>query len=247
MNISLAAEPLFQIGHFDITNSYFIGLLVFAFLVVVALAARRHLEPVPKGLQNFVEMVFEGLLDFMTGITPTRADAVRFFPLVTTIFIFVLLANWTGLLPGMGTIGINAVHHGDEVFVPFIRAPSADLNLTLAIAISSVLATQVFGIATLGVFRYGSKFFNFSNPIMFFVGLLELVSEGAKVVSFAFRLFGNIFAGEVLLLVVGFLVPWIVPLPFLVLEIFVGLMQALVFATLTLVFLVMATQEHAEH
>ncbi|MCK4525128.1 MAG: F0F1 ATP synthase subunit A, partial [Candidatus Andersenbacteria bacterium] len=121
---------------------------------------------------------------------------------------------------------------------------NSDLNTTLALAIVSVLATQIFGIIALGVFKYGKKFINFSSPITFFVGILELVSEVAKMVSFSFRLFGNVFAGEVLLVVIMTLAPFIAPLPFFGLELFVGFVQALVFAMLTLVFLKMAVTAH---
>lgn len=137
--------------------------------------------------------------------------------------------------------------HGEEkkVFVPLFRAATADINTTIALAIVSVLAAQFYGIQFLGL-SYFKKFFNFSSPIFTYVGLLELVSEFAKIISFAFRLFGNIFAGEVLLAVIAFLVPVIAPMPFIGLEIFVGLVQALVFSILTLVFINMATTSH-EH
>ena len=127
-----------------------------------------------------------------------------------------------------------------------MRSPSSDLNFTLAIAISAVIGIQVFSITSIGLIKYIKRFINFSGPINFFVGILELVSEAAKIVSFSFRLFGNIFAGEVLLIVMYFLAPYIIPLPFMILEIFVGFIQALVFSMLTLVFLKIGTAE-TEH
>ncbi|HEX7018140.1 MAG TPA: F0F1 ATP synthase subunit A, partial [Patescibacteria group bacterium] len=133
-----------------------------------------------------------------------------------------------------------------QVFVPLLRAGTADLNTTLALALISVFMTQIIGFQY-QQFGYFTKFFNFSSPIMFFVGILELVSEFAKIISFAFRLFGNIFAGEVLLAVISFLVPLLVPMPFYGLEVFVGFIQALVFAMLSLVFFNMATQGHEAH
>ena len=247
MNISLAAEPLFIFGNFVVTNTLLMSWLIVIFLVVIALVLKSRLTVVPRGLQNVTEMIFEGAINFMASVTQSREKALRFFPLVMTIFIFVILSNWLEIVPGLGSVGIYEIHEGRPVLVPFIRSASADLNFTLAIAISSVLGTQIFGIAALGFFKYAKKFINFSNPLLFFVGLLELISEIAKMVSFSFRLFGNIFAGEVLLLVVGFLVPYLVPLPFLFLEIFVGFIQALVFAMLTLVFLLMAVSEHEAH
>lgn len=137
--------------------------------------------------------------------------------------------------------------HEEEVrFVPYLRAGTADLNTTLALALISVLMTQVFGVQYLSL-GYFKKFFNFSDPIMFFVGILELISEFGKILSFAFRLFGNIFAGEVLLAVIGFLAALIVPMPFYGLEIFVGFIQALVFALLSTVFFNIATLGHDDH
>ena len=170
----------------------------------------------------------------------------QIFPLVATIFLFVIISNWMGLLPGFGSIGIWETHEGHEVFVPLLRSTFADINMTFALALISVTATQVFGFAMLGFKGYGGKFFinPFSDPIGCFVGILELFSEFSKMISFSFRLFGNVFAGEVLLLVISFLVPYIAPLPFYGLEIFVGFIQALVFSFLTLVFLNLATTSH---
>lgn len=133
-------------------------------------------------------------------------------------------------------------HYG-PVMTPIFRPGTADLNTTIALGIISVILTQAYGLIFNKIAYFG-KFLNFSSPIMFFVGILELVSEFAKIISFAFRLFGNIFAGEVLLVVISFLVPLIVPMPFYGLEIFVGFIQALVFAMLSLVFFNMATQSH---
>jgi F-type H+-transporting ATPase subunit a len=129
--------------------------------------------------------------------------------------------------------------------VPLLRGANADLNTTLALAVIAVIAIQVLGVSAIGAIKYAKKFFNFSNPINAFVGFLELISEFSKLISFSFRLFGNIFAGEVLLMVIAFLVPYIAPLPFFFLELFVGIVQALVFMMLTLVFIKGATM--SEH
>ena len=260
MNISLAAEPIFHIGSFPVTNTLMVAWVIVLFLILVVFLTRRKLREVPRGLQNVVETVIEGALNFMETITGDRKQAKKFFPIVFTIFIFVILSNWIEIVPGLGTIGLWEEHGGEKILIPFIRSSSADLNLTLAIAIFSVLSTQIFGIAALGFSKYGGKFLpfkglfkikygflpapSFNGFIAFFAGFLELIAEVAKFVSFSSRLFGNIFAGEVLLLVVSFLVPYIVPLPFLFLEIFVGFVQALVFAMLTLVFLKMAVTGH---
>ncbi len=131
------------------------------------------------------------------------------------------------------------------LLIPFLRGSSTDLNLTLAIALVAMGAVQFFGISSLGFLGYAGKFINFKEgPVGFFVGVLELFAEVARIISFTFRLFGNMFAGEILLIVMGFLLPLIGILPFLGLELFVGVIQAFIFATLTLVFSVMAVQSH---
>ncbi len=243
MNISIAAESIFHIFGFPVTNSLFAAWLVMGFLVAFSLAATRKIADVPRGIQNLLESVMEALLKLIDSVTNDRKQSLQFFPLIATIFLFVLIGNWLGLLPGVGSIGFEEVHEGKKILVPFLRSPAADLNFTLALAIISVVIVQVVGIASIGFFKYASKFINFSSPLNFFVGVLELISEVAKLISFSFRLFGNIFAGEVLLAVMFFLVPYLIPLPFLMLEVFVGLVQALVFSMLTLVFLKMATME----
>ena len=212
-------------------------------LVILGLTLKKKLALVPQTGQGIVEAGLEGLLDLMDSVLGDRHKSERYLPLVGTIFIMVMTANWLGLLPGVGSIGIQ----GEHEFTPFFRAPSADLNFTLAIAIISVVATHILAFKELGAKAHLTKFFNFSNPILFFVGILELVSEFAKIVSFSFRLFGNVFAGEVLLIIIGFLAPYVAPVPFLFLEIFVGFVQAFVFAMLTLVFVAIATTSHDEH
>ncbi|MDP1620246.1 MAG: F0F1 ATP synthase subunit A [Candidatus Moranbacteria bacterium] len=250
MEISLAPEIIFHIGSFPVTNSLLMTLILSAIIILTSLNLRNKLKLVPKGFQNIFEYVMEAFLDLIDSVTQNREQTRKFFPLVVTIFLFVILSNWIELVPGLGTIGINETHHGKTILVPFIRSASADLNMTLAIALISVFTIQFMGIAAIGAARYAGKFF--VNPLRkpyfigTFVGILELISEVAKIISFSFRLFGNIFAGEVLLIVMLNLVPYFVPLPFLFLELFVGFVQALVFAMLTLVFLKMAVTAH-EH
>ncbi|MDP3245091.1 MAG: F0F1 ATP synthase subunit A [bacterium] len=251
MNISLAAEPIFHIGSFVVTNTLLMAWAIIIFLIVIAVLTKKQLAEVPRGLQNVVETVFEFLLGFIDSVTGNRKQSLKFFPVVVTIFIFVLFSNLIEIAPGLGTIGLKEIEEGHQIIVPFIRSSSADLNVTLAIALFSVISTQIMGIAALGFFKYAGKFIvpPWKQPYIVgtFVGFLELIAEVAKIVSFSFRLFGNIFAGEVLLTVVSFLVPYIVPLPFLFLEIFVGFIQAVVFSMLTLVFLKMAVTSHEAH
>lgn len=235
MHISLAAEKIFTVFEIPVTNTLLMSWIAMAVLILTSLFATRKLRLIPKGIQNFAEAVIELILNFITQITGDREQAEKFFPLVTTIFVFILFSNWLGIVPGVGTI---------ELFeVPLLRSANSDLNMTLALAIVSVVATQLFGIVTIGFFRHLGKYVSFKNPGLTFAGILEAIAEAVKVLSFSFRLFGNIFAGEVLLVVVGVLIPFLAPLPFMLLELFVGFIQALIFAMLTLVFLTIAVSE----
>jgi F-type H+-transporting ATPase subunit a len=242
--ISLAAPKIAHIGSFGISNSMLLGWIATAVIAVCAIVVGRKNSLIPQGFRNFIEMVVEYLYKTVNEVIGDEKKTKKYLPLLATIFIFVVINNWMGLLPGIGSIGINELKEGEHVLVPIFRGANADLNTTLALAIVAVISVQVFGVAAVGTAKYAKKFFNFSNPINFFVGGLELISEFSKMISFSFRLFGNIFAGEILLMVIAYLVPVIVPLPFFVLEIFVGLIQGLVFMMLTLVFIKGATAAH---
>lgn len=246
MEISLAAEKIGYLGSFPLTNSVLTSWIGVAIIILVIIVGSRFLKPVPRNrLQNFVEWIVESFYNLVQGVTENRQMTQYFLPLIATFFLFIVANNWLGILPGIGSIGFHELHEGKDVFVPLFRSANADLNTTLALAIMSVVATQIIGMKEIGFFRYWKKFFNFKNPIMFAIGLLELVSEFSKMISFSFRLFGNIFAGEVLLVVITALVPYIAPLPFYGLELFVGFIQALVFAMLSLVFFKVATLHEA--
>ena len=269
--IALPAEPVFTLPAlgFAVTNTLLATWLTMFILIVGSILVTRNLKMVPAGLQNLVEWGLGVLLGLTESVAGERGR--KFFPLVATIFIFLLISNWTGLLPGFASVGtIHEAHHGGyqvaqvsllgvnvnllqahevgehetgwTVF-SFLRSAATDLNTPLALAIISVVVTQVVGVQALGL-RYFNKFISFKDVMGLIVGPLELVSELGKIISFTFRLFGNIFAGEVLLAVLAFLVPYLVSVPFMGLELFVGLMQAFVFAMLTLVFMSMATMGH---
>jgi len=241
MNISLAAE---HIAGTALTNAIITGLAGSLLILALFLFLARNPKTLPTKKQNFVEWIVELLLNLATSITGDNQKALKFLPLVATFFIFIIINNWLGLLPGVGSIGFHEVHNNKDVFVPLFRSTNADLNTTLALALVSVGATQYFGASHLHL-SYFKKFINFSSPITFFMGILEIISEIAKVISFSFRLFGNVFAGEVLLAVITGLAPFIAPAPFYGLELFVGFIQALVFSMLSLVFFHVATQHHA--
>lgn len=236
--ISLKAQELFVVGGLPVTNGLFLTFIVSAGLVVGSFLFASRITLVPGKLQGALEMGMEWLLDLMQSTLGSVKKAEQYFPLIATIFIFILCSNLLGIFPGVGS-----VHWGH---VPLFRSPAADLNFTLAFAIISVLMANILGAGAVGTFTHLKKYLDFSNPIKLFIGLLEIVSEFAKIISLSFRLFGNVFAGEVLLTIVAFLAPYFVPLPFLFLELFVGLIQAFLFAMLTLVSISLHTAAH-EH
>lgn len=292
-HVSVAAEPVFYIGaegvgmghghegDFIINNSMIMAVIVVLFLIIFSWFTTRNMQLIPRGLQNFMEMVVDGLYNTFGAVD--RRYIARFWPMVGTIFFYVLLSNWLALLPGVLSIGYYEGHNGEArivpnllawtssevvsdvaaapvaaeegkpLLIPFLRSPSADLNNTFMLALVAVGFVQFWGIRELGG-TYFTKFLplgEFKRGIAagllgLFVGLVELISEIARIISFAFRLFGNIFAGEVILLVMAFLLP-VLQLPFMGLELFIGFIQAFVFAILTMVFASLATQAHGDH
>ena len=250
--ISIGPEVLTTIAGFPITNTILVTVVLFVLILIIAISVKRnvHLNKPAKGLAGVVEAGMELFIDFIDSITNDHAKTIRIFPIVATIFFVVLFSNLVELVPGLGSIGIWEHEAEGMVLIPFIRSMSADLNFTFVVAIFAMVSVQVMGMRFLKVGPYLGKFFvaPWKKPYFIgtFVGLLEFMSEFSKTLSFAFRLFGNIFAGEVLLAVMGYLSPFLAPLPFLFLELFVGFVQALVFSTLTIVFLSMATTGH-EH
>lgn len=244
LQISLKAENIFYLGNWPVTNAVLLAFVVLVVLSALAYALRRRLSMVPGMMQNLFEMIIEGALGLMDSVFGDRRTSEKYLPLVFTIFLFVLFSNWAGLIPGVGSILIG---HGADA-VPLLRSPASDLNFTLALALIAVTLVNVIGVSVIGLKGRLSVFFNFKGPIDFFIGILELVSEFAKIISFSFRLFGNVFAGEVLLAIMAFLVPYLIPLPFMFLEVFVGFIQAFIFGMLTLVFVSMAIVSHdTEH
>jgi F-type H+-transporting ATPase subunit a len=246
MEISIAAETVTHILGIPVTNSLLASVLTTIVLVTISYFTTKNLKEVPSGIQNILEYAVESLYNMVYDVTRDKERAYKFFPYIATIFLFVIVSNWMGLLPGFATVGYYEQAEGTRTFVSFFRSANSDLNSTLALAIVSVISIQIMGISILGFIKYGKKFINLSSPIAFFIGILEMVSEVARMVSFSFRLFGNIFAGEVLLTVIMTIAPFVAPLPFFALELFVGFIQALVFAMLLLVFMNTAvmSEEH---
>ena len=244
-HIEIGAEKLFSVLGFPVTNALVTSWIVVALLLFVSWRMSRGLAAVPQMLQNLLEFFVDGFVAMSEGILGSRAAAEKYFPLIATSFLFILTSNWLGIFPGVGSVGFYEMQDGARKFVPFFRSAASDINTTLALATITVFLIHMFAVGAIGIRAHIGKFFTFKGPIEFFVGILELVSEFAKIISFSFRLFGNIFAGEVLLIIIGFLAPFGAPIPFLMLEIFVVFVQALVFAMLTTVFISIAVADHA--
>lgn len=244
IHIALAPETIAHIGGVPITNSILTTWLLMAVVLILGLILRSNLKLVPGKVQSIFESLTEYLYDLTKSAIPDKAVAERVFPLIFTFFVFILISNWFGLLPGVGSIGLREVEDGSAKIVPIFRAPTSDLMTTFALATVSVFITHYLGIKASGILKYLKRFFNLKSPLDLFVGVLEFISEFSKWITFTFRLFGNIFAGEVLISVMTFLLPVFIPIPFYGLEIFVGFIQAFVFAILTIVFVAMAVEQH---
>lgn len=235
---SFAPEVIFHVARLPITNTILHTLLVDGLLVGGTFYLNKKLTLIPNNLfQNAMESIIETFYNLTESVASHAGSKI--FPYFMSFFLFILLANWSSLVPGFGTIGIR--EHG--ILIPFLRGTTSDLNTTLGLALISAVATHMLSIQTIGIKAYFSRYFSL-NPLNLFIGILEIVSEITKVVSLSFRLFGNIFAGEVVLLTVSSIFAFVIPLPFLLLEVIVGLVQALVFSMLTMVFMAILTTSH---
>ena len=260
----LPASVVFHIFGFPITNSIIATWVTMVFLVSFSFVATRKMTLVPGRRQSLLEFIVEALLNFCRSVAGEK-NGRRFFPIVATIFLFVVFNAWLSLLPGYGSILV----HTEEGEVHLLRGANTDINTPLAVAFISFFFVEIIGFSTLGI-GYGKKFVNLSGVVQSgrllfqgnikaalsslvfgiinaFVGIIELVSELIRIVSLTIRLFGNMTAGEILLMVAGFLMPWLFSLPFYGLELLVGFVQALIFSALTLIFLTMAVAGHGEH
>lgn len=243
IHIALAAERLFSVWGVPVTNTAVTSVAIAALLIAVAFVFGRSLRMVPGKLQSTVEMAFEYVFGYVEQTLGSHELAKRYFPLIATIFLFILVANTLHFFPFVGhAIGFeDPATHG---LAPLLRAPNTDLNTPLALAIIAFFVVELSGILTLGVLKYGQKFVNFKTGLMgFTIGLLEIIGNLARLVSLSFRLFGAIFAGEVLLLVIAVFVPYFLPVPLMAFELFIGLLQAAIFAILTLAYIKLAIEE----
>ena len=275
IEIKIQPDVIFYIGPLPVTNTLLCTWISIIVLVALFYAGTRRRDMIPRGMQNFMEWVVELLLGLVEGVSG-KEKGKKFFPLVATFFVFILVSNLLDIFPGVDTVGsidITAIQQahitskpvlgfllfGDlsNKLVPWIRPATSDLNLNFAMALIAVITAQAFGFYTLGPLHHLGKYFNvttffrslvkldfqgmFQGVIEFFVGLIEIISELARVISLAFRLFGNIFAGSAVLAVFAFILPFFADIIFIPLELFVAFVQALVFALLTLVYLEIAT------
>lgn len=265
-HIAVPVDILFSIGGFPVTNTLLVAVLTILLILLLFWLAIRDPKLIPGKLQNLVEWTTELLLNLCEEVAG-KENGRRFFPWVASIFLIVLFANWWEVIPGVETIGtvdrslpgcanvqasagVFLFGNTSNCIVPWLRPTSTDLNFTLALAVVSVVMTQWYGIRSLGVGQHILKYLNFREGVLgVAIGLLEFVLEMIRVVSFSFRLFGNLFAGDTLLLVMAYLIPIVAPIPFYFLEVFVGFIQAFVFAMLTLVFMTLSVtpHEHATH
>ena len=265
LNIVISAEVLFEVGPFVVTNSILATWIVMAILTILAWFIRRRMVecPTPHSVQNIVQTIFEGLLDYLERFAGPLVR--KYYSIAASFFISILAMNLFSLFPGFGSIGLWRGEGEAREFIPLLRGATADLNTTVALAFLSVLSAQVFGIYIQGPFTYLSRFVRIGSFVQFFrqlpsgkvqpglllngvlelfIGLLEIFEELTKVISFSFRLFGNMFGGEVLLLVIAFILPYIVSLPFIGLEIMTGVIQAVIFTILSTAFAVRAASTH---
>jgi len=254
---TLYAEKVTTIAGLPITTALITSWLSVLVIIILSFALRLSLKKIPGKLQHLFEMMIEGGLSMADQVTGSRRISEKVLPIALAIFMFVLVNNWFGILP-LTAIGFVQNHS----FIPFIRSGTADINTTIGLAVVAVLAANAFGVVSLGAWKMFNKYVNvkalgiavrnvrkdpmglLTAPIHFFVGIIEIVGEFAKIASLSFRLFGNVFAGEVLLASMAALVAYAVPIPFLFLEVMVGAVQAFIFAMLTIVYFTIASTDH---
>ena len=242
--VHLAPQKIFTIGGFTVTNTLISAWLTTLVILLLFGLGTRRMSMVPGRLQGLLEMLVEALYGFIKGIAG-EYYARRFFPILATIFVFVAFNAWMALLPIYPTVGFKA-EGADHVTTHLLRSAGTDINMPLALALIAFVFIEVWGFR---VHRFGylREFFRFGNPVQTFIGLLELISHFIRIISFTFRLFGNMLAGEIVLFMMTFLTFFVTPIIFYGLEILVGGVQALVFMGLTLVFTVLAVAPHEGH
>lgn len=232
LHISLKPEEIFTIGNFPVTNSLFIAVCVSLILIVVLVGTGLRMKEVPGKFQLLIEELVGGLHNFVHSITQSKKLTTAIFPLFATLALFFMLSNLLGLIPGLAAISISGT--------PAFRAPTTDYSLIFVITMVMFIVWQLVAVFTAGFVGYFKQYFNFSSPLNFALGILDIIGEAAKIVSLSFRLFGNIFAGEVIATVMLTLAPFVAPVPFALLGLLSSVIQALVFPILVLIFIKMS-------
>ena len=232
--ISLHPSVLFVfLGKIPVTTTLLYQIILMVLILAVFIYVAAHWQAVPGKLQWGVETLLMLAYDQVDKITNDEARTKKLFPLAFTLFIFILVCNLVTVIPGLGAIDLHAPT-GD---ITLFRAALADYSMILVMTLIVVVGCQILFIITNGPWKYLKKWINLSNPMAFALGLMDVISEFAKILSLSFRLYGNVFAGEVLVGVMTALVPLFVPFPFFVLSTFSGVIQAYVFALLATIFL----------
>ena len=254
---SLYGEEIFSIGNFPVTNSVFTSWVSLFIILIISLVVRSKQKLVPRGIQNIFEIIIEQLLKLCDTVTRNRKTSLIALPFVMAMVVFVLINNWIGILPGIGTIFVKTA----DGHVSLFRGGTADINTTLALSLVSVVFANIVGIFSVGVWNTFTKFIRvpallklknvFKDPVQLIlvpinilVGFLELLGEVAKIASLSFRLFGNVFAGEVLIASMAAISAYLIPMPFIFLEFFVGIIQAFIIGLLSVVYVTLAVQTH---
>ena len=250
IHVALAAEKVGEFIGIPITNTLLMSWIVLVILISLAFIVGRNPKMIPGRIQIILEEILTFVKDFVNDNLENEKLSRRYLPLFLTLFLFIATSNLIEFTPGIGSLGF---YRGEE-FIPLLRSVNTDLNVTLALAMIAFVIIEIAGIMAHGVFKYAGKFITFRGHsiaerlLNFVVGLIELVSELSRLVSYSFRLFGNVFAGEVLLAVATFFVPYLLPVPLMGFELFIGFVQAAVFALLTLFFIKLAVADpHGEH
>lgn len=229
LEVSLTPGVLFYIGPLAVTTTLILQFVVSAIIIAVLVSTRRHWSPLPSKFQLLVEMLVMAVWNQVQGITGDEKRSRQLFPLAFCLFTFIAVSNLITLFPGLG-----AISYGN---ISLFRSVLADYSMILVMTLIVIITCQICFIAVNGFGKYFHKFFNFSSPIAFFLGIMDIIGELAKILSLSFRLFGNVFAGEVLMAVMTALVPYFVPFPFFVLTLFSSVIQAYVFALLATIFI----------
>lgn len=260
-NIAVPPDPLFYIGPYPVYNTFLITLVSALIVLGIFSLGARNARIIPRPVQNLCEWVLKMFMNLCEEVAG-RENGRRFLPWVASIFFLVLIANWWEVIPGIETIGTKTSEvpgcpqHISGLFltgsasnciIPWLRPPSTDLNFTIGLAVVSFIVTMIYGFRLLGTRKQIGRYFTLRDGVMgLVVGILELLLEPLRIISLSFRLFGNLFAGDVLLLVMSFLIPVVGAIPFYILEVFIGFIQAFVFAFLTLIFLSLGTVAHGQ-